>query len=89
MLFRSPDRLGCIHAHDVDYVADLHTLPGTVKINWDNVCRALGEINYRGSFNLEADNFFKGFPEEHHPAVAKFMADTTRVFADKVDLYRM
>lgn len=82
------DRLGCIHAHDVDYVADLHTLPGTAKINWDNVCRALGEIDYVGSFNLEADDFFRGFMEEQYPTVAKFMADTARTLAAKVDLYR-
>ena len=82
------DRLGCIHAHDVDYVADLHTLPGVAKINWDNVCRALGEIDYQGSFNLEADMFFKGFPEEHYPTVARFMAETAKRMADKIDLYR-
>lgn len=82
------DRLGCIHAHDVDYVDDLHTLPGASKMNWDKICRALGEIDYRGSFNLEADGFFKGFMEEHYFAVAKFMADTSRVLANKIDLYR-
>ncbi len=82
------DRLGCIHAHDVDYVSDLHTLPGASKLNWDNICRALGEIDYKGSFNLEADYFFRGFMEEQYPTVARFMADTTRTLADKVDLYR-
>ncbi len=83
------DRLGCIHAHDVDYVSDLHTLPGTARIRWDEVCRALGEINYRGAFNLEADCFYEGFPEEHYPAVSRFMADTARRWADKVELYRI
>ncbi len=83
------ERLGCIHAHDVDYVEDLHTLPGASKMNWDNICRALGEIDYTGSFNMEADRFFVGFPEEHYETVTKFMADTARVLADKVDLYRI
>ena len=82
------DRLGCIHAHDVDYVADLHTLPGAAKIKWDNVARALGEIDYKGSFNMEADRFYDGFMEEHYPAVTRFMADTARVIASKIDLYR-
>ena len=82
------ERLGCIHAHDVDYRSDLHTLPGASKINWDNVSRALGEIDYRGVFNMEADRFFDGFMEEHYPAVARFMADTARVIANKIDLYR-
>ena len=82
------DRLGCIHAHDVDYVSDLHTLPGAAKINWDHVARALGEIDYKGVFNMEADQFFVGFMEEHYPAVTRFMADTARVIANKIDLYR-
>ena len=82
------ERLGCIHAHDVDYVSDLHTLPGAAKIKWDNVARALGEIDYQGSFNMEADQFFAGFMEEHYPSVAKFMADTARSIANKIDLYR-
>lgn len=82
------DRLGCLHAHDVDYVADLHTLPGAAKINWDAVSRALGEIDYKGVFNMEADRFFAGFMEEQYPTVAKFMADTARTIANKIDLYR-
>jgi sugar phosphate isomerase/epimerase len=82
------DRLGCIHAHDVDYVADLHTLPGSAKIKWDNVCRALGEIDYRGAFNLEADEFYVGFPEEHWQRVTEFMAQTAKCMSDKIDLYR-
>ena len=82
------DRLGCIHAHDVDYVSDLHTLPSAAKIKWEEVARALGEIDYRGVFNMEADQFFVGFLEEHYPSVAKFMADTARSIANKIDLYR-
>lgn len=82
------DRLGCIHAHDVDYVSDLHTLPGTCKIKWEAVAGALGEIDYKGVFNMEADHFFDGFMEEHYPTVTKFMADTARVIANKIDLYR-
>lgn len=82
------ERLGCIHAHDVDYISDLHTLPGVSKLNWDSISRALGEIDYRGVFNMESDSFFEGFMEEHYPAVTKFMADTARVIANKIDLYR-
>ena len=82
------ERLGCIHAHDVDYVADLHTLPGVANINWEEVARALGEIDYQGVFNMEADRFFVGFMEEYYPSVARFMVDTARVIANKIDLYR-
>ncbi len=82
------ERIGCIHAHDVDYVSDLHTLPGTSKLKWDEICKALADINYQGVFTMEADSFFCGFPEEAYPIVAKFMADTARMWADKIEAYK-
>ena len=86
--FIGRERLGALHVHDVDYISDLHTLPGCGKINWDNVCRALGEIDYKGVFNMEADSFLRGFMPDHYPTVAKFMADTARNLATLVDSYR-
>ena len=82
------ERIGCIHAHDVDYVSDLHTLPGTARIKWDNVCRALAEINYKGSFNLEADSFFTGLMPEQHEAALSFMNTVAKTLAQRVDSYR-
>ena len=82
------DKLECLHVHDVDYIADLHTLPGIGRINWDNVCQALADINYKGVFNLEVENFLNGFLPEHEKLGLKFMADSTRIFADKVEEYR-
>ena len=81
-------RIGCIHAHDVDYVADLHTLPGTAKIKWDKVCRALADIGYSGSFNLEADYFFSGFLPEQYDTALKFMHDVAKSFAAKIEEYK-
>ena len=82
------ERIGCLHVHDVDYKTDLHTLPGASKLNWEEITRALGEIDYKGSFNLEADYFFRGFPEELENDVIKFMEKTARTLATKVDAYR-
>lgn len=83
------ERLGCIHAHDVDYVNDLHVLPGLAKINWDKVCRALGEVGYTGCFTLESGRTYNNFEDPQIPTVLKFMAETTRYLADKVDSYRV
>ena len=82
------ERLGALHVHDVDYIDDLHTMPGCGKINWDAVCRALAEVGYQGSFNLEADNFYRNYLPEHIELCTKFMADSTKIFADKVDEFR-
>lgn len=78
------DRLGALHVHDVDYVGDLHILPGTSRIHWNGVLRALADIDYNGEFTLEADNFFAGFDREYWPTVARFMADTARFMRDKL-----
>lgn len=82
------DRLGALHVHDVDYVDDLHVLPGLGKIKWDTVCRALGEIDYAGEFTLESDNTFIPFEKEFYPNVARFMAERARFLSEKVDAYR-
>ena len=82
------ERLGCIHAHDVDYVEDLHVLPGLGKINWDKVCRALAEVNYNGCFTLESGRTYRNFDDAQLPTVLKFMADTTRYLAEKVEAYK-
>ena len=82
------DRLGALHVHDVDYATDLHTLPGTAKVNHVEVAKALGEIDYKGEYTLEADNFLVGFPNDYKPAAAKFMAQTARYFANIVDQNR-
>lgn len=82
------ERLGCIHAHDNDYKEDMHVLPGFSKINFDKVCRALGEIDYKGCFTLEAGGTYENFEDGQLPTVLKFMADTTRYLCGKVDSYR-
>ncbi len=83
------NRIGCIHAHDVDYISDSHTLPGTAKLNWENICRALAEIDYKGVFTLEADMFFKGFPEEEYLTIAKFMLNIARMWSEKIEKYKI
>lgn len=82
------DRLGALHVHDVDYVRDLHTLPGCARINWDEVCRALADIDYRGDFTLEADNFLQKYDVEFRPTATKFMADVCKHLTGKIEAYK-
>ena len=82
------ERLGCIHAHDVDYVSDLHVQPGLGKVRWDRVCKALAEVDYKGCFTLEAGKTYMNFEDPVIPSVLKFMCDVTKHLADKVDNYK-
>ncbi len=81
-------RLGSLHVHDVNYISDMHTLPGTSKLHWEKICQALGEIDYTGDFTLEAECFLYNFPLDFLPTVLKFMNDTAKMYSDKVDSYR-
>lgn len=85
-----PDRLGALHVHDNNYVEDTHTIPYGIgmKMNWDKITRALGEIDYRGDFTFEADNFLSRMPAELLPSGVKFMESLGRELIRKVDSYR-
>ena len=78
-------RIGCIHAHDVDYRDDLHTLPGVGRLNWKNICEALAEVGFNGSFNLEADNFIVGFLDSQLTTALKFMSDIAGSMASEIE----
>ena len=79
------DRLGAIHIHDNDHKNDSHDLPFMGDIDWQELCQALGEIDYKGHFTMEADRFYAGFPEALIPQAAKFMADTARYLMQAID----
>ena len=82
------ERLGALHVHDVDYLDDLHTLPGVGKIKWDNVCHALADINYSGDFTLECENFVAYLDPEQYPFAARYMAQTAGYLANKIERYK-
>ena len=47
------ERLGALHVHDNSYKNDEHELPYCGKIDWTEVTKALGEIDYAGDFTYE------------------------------------
>ena len=79
------DRLGALHIHDVDYVNDLHNLPGMGGIRWDAVCRALADIRYRGEMTLEAARFLAHYDKDFRPTACRFMADCVAHLAATVE----
>ena len=79
------DRLGALHVHDVDYVNDLHTIPYLGRVNWSAVVDALADIRYKGEFTMESDAFLARYPNDFLPTATRFMADTTKYLAEKLD----
>ena len=82
------ERLGAIHAHDVDYLNDVHTLPGLSKLDYDAIARALAEIDYKGDFTLECDTFLTNLPNEVVPDAARLMSAIARHWANKIEEYK-
>ncbi len=76
------DRLHALHVHDLDFVTDMHTLPGCSKIDFKPVLKALHDIDYDGEFTLEASKFPRGFDFDFQPEAVAFMAKRARFLAE-------
>ena len=81
-------RIGALHVHDVDYVDDLHTLPGIGKVNWQEVCRALADVDYKGEITLEADYFMKNMDDELIPMAERMLEASARHLAEQVEAFK-
>ena len=80
--------LHALHVHDNDYTADQHLIPGQGLLNWDEICRALADIDYDGEFTYEADNFLKKFPVDMLPMAVGFMNQVGTFLCDKIEKYK-
>lgn len=50
-------RLQALHIHDNDKLHDSHQIPFSMQINFEEIIKALKEINYQGDLTLEADQY--------------------------------
>lgn len=79
------NRLVALHVHDVDGMDDLHTIPYHGGMgDWDNIAKALREINYTGDFTMEVVYFLEKLPLELYPVASKMIAETGRHIANKI-----
>jgi len=76
------DRLKALHIHDNDYKSDAHWVPYQGKLDWSEIAKALGEIDYDGYFTYEINDYLiRNLPEgligdavKYYGAVAKYIA---------------
>lgn len=78
------DYITSTHIHDNDFVNDSHQLPCTMKMNWEEICKTMAEIGYRGDFTLEAVCFVNGFSDDFILEALKFMYKTAKYLVDKI-----
>lgn len=83
------DRLGALHVHDTDYRGDLHTHPYNGIINWGEVTRALGEIDYQGDLTYEIGApWAKWMDDEMVMIQTKYLADLGYYLTRQIDAAR-
>jgi sugar phosphate isomerase/epimerase len=76
--------LRALHIQENDYKRDSHTLPFLSKLKWDDICKALKDIDYQGDFTYEIGSFFKGFPDELLPEALRLAEKTGRYLISKI-----
>ena len=82
------DRLKALHIHDNDAIKDRHVIPYLGTIDWEDVCKALADIDYDGIFTFETLMFFDKFENDFLPTVASWLYDLGVYLTDKVENYK-
>ena len=82
------ERISALHIHDNDKISDKHVFPMTGSINWDEVCRALAEIDYGGNFTFEADSTLYNYPPELLPTALALLHKIGRHLIGKIESYK-
>jgi len=83
------DRLTALHVHDNDHKRDEHVFPYQRKMNWEAICRALGEIDYTGDLTFEADGGFAAYPPALYPDALRLLKKTGEYLVNKIEEYRV
>ena len=80
------DRLQALHIHDNDFSNDNHFLPYLGKQDWDDITKALGEIDYAGDFTYEVSTSLSATaPENITAAVIKLWGTVGKDLVRKVE----
>lgn len=83
------DRLKALHIHDNDYQNDRHVPPYYGIMNWTEIAKSLGEIDYTGVFTYEiGSRSFATVEDEFMPVTLKYFADIARHITSMIDRSR-
>ena len=82
------DRVACLHTHDNNEVDDLHYPPFMFDLNWDDIAKALAEIDYNGYITLESDCVYDQMPLDIVPYMAKYMCEAAKKLGRMVEDYK-
>lgn len=80
-----PGRISCLHVHDNDGVGDLHRIPFTGIMDWDDTIAALKEIGYAGDMSLEINFVHEELPMNLRPAGLRLCGAAARELAMRME----
>ncbi len=75
-------RLQALHIHDNDKLHDSHQIPFSMNINFEEIVKALKEIEYNGYFTLEAVQYLSQYTEENVFEGVKHLAESVKKLSD-------
>ena len=78
-------RLQALHIHDNDRLHDSHQIPFSMDIDFISVVKALKEIDYKGYFTLEADQYMKSYNKDNAFEGVVKLKESARKLADEFD----
>lgn len=82
------ERLMALHVQDNHLKRDDHILPYMGEIEWEEVLKALGEIDYRGDFTFETSSIYDNLPKELVVDGLSFVAKVGRYMMSRIEEYR-
>lgn len=87
LVYQLGDRIKALHLHGNDRIQDLHLTPfETSDMGWVPFCRALREIGYEGTVNLEVLSAVRRTPPSVRPALYTYLHACADYFVQLTEL---
>ncbi len=80
--------LKALHLHDNDGKRDLHQLPYTGTLKWDNILEALANGGYDGNMNMEVPLYIAKLPDSAIPEALALAEKVGRDMINKFNNYK-
>ncbi len=77
--------LHALHIQDNNFFEDTHTAPFFGLIDWEEVCRALADIDYDGDFTFETHRFLERIPDELFMDTLSLLYKIGKYLSDRIE----
>lgn len=82
------NRLKSTHISDQTGIDNIHRLPYQGVTDWDDVLRALADINYQGDFTYEMQHYLREIPEELFAPALRFSYEIGHYLINRCESFK-